>query len=46
MKLNNILAMRAPTFPAEAEMPWHMVLISVGKISAGIKKVVQFGPHF
>ena len=46
MKLNNMDAMRAPSFPAEADIPWHIVLISVGKISAGIKNVVQLGPHF
>mmetsp|Transcript_34074 Transcript_34074/g.62806 ORF Transcript_34074/g.62806 Transcript_34074/m.62806 type:complete len:93 (+) Transcript_34074:306-584(+) len=37
--------MRAPSFPADAEMPWHMARIFVGKTSHGIKKVVQLGPH-
>jgi hypothetical protein len=70
--------MNAPSLPAEADIPWHTVLIlpysdhelcvrgnfngkeahtpenihsstttthSVGNTSAGMRKVVQFGPH-
>lgn len=46
IKLKRTDARSAPSFPEEAEMPWHIVLVSVGKISAGIKNVVQFGPHW
>lgn len=45
LKLNRTAANKAPILPKAAETPWHIVLISVGKISAGIKKVVALGPH-
>ena len=37
--------MIAPNFPDAADIPWHMVSMFVGKTSAGIRYVVQFGPH-
>ncbi len=37
--------MITPNFPDAADIPWHMVHMFVGKTSAGIRYVVQFGPH-
>uniref|UniRef100_A0A8R7UKG4 Uncharacterized protein n=1 Tax=Triticum urartu TaxID=4572 RepID=A0A8R7UKG4_TRIUA len=34
----------APSFPAAAEMPWHVDRSLAGKISAGTMKVVELGP--
>jgi hypothetical protein len=35
----------APSFPAAVAMPWLVVRIRTGKISAGYTKVVVLGPN-
>jgi hypothetical protein len=44
-KLKSIDAIKAPAFPADADIPWHMARILVGNTSAEIKNVVELGPH-
>ena len=34
----------APSLPEDADIPWPVVLNSVGNSSVGIRKVVEFGP--
>ena len=37
---------KAPSLPIAALKPWALARMEVGKISAGIKKVVALGPKF
>jgi hypothetical protein len=41
-----IVANKAPAFPINADIPWHVPRSSVGYVSAAMTYEVTFGPKF